>query len=122
MSKKKLHKTGIWLSFLCTIHCLAMPFVVTAMPFLGETFVDETAEHALIIGSIFLAAYLLVRDYRLHLNKMPLFLLAIAAFLNLIGIFAVPHTLETPFVISGALLLAAAYYINWKKSHVSCSH
>lgn len=122
LSTKSLHKTGVWLSFLCTIHCLAMPFVVTAVPFLGESMIDETAEHYLIFGSVVLAMLLLIKDFRLHRNKQPLFLLAVSTLFSLVGIFVVEHHLETPFVIIGAMLMASAYYVNYKKHQAVCVH
>lgn len=122
LSTKSLHKTGVWLSFLCTIHCLAMPFVVTAVPFLGESVIDETAEHYLIFGSVVLALVLLVKDFRLHRNQTPLLLLAASTLFSSVGVFVVEHHFETPFVIIGAMLMAAAYYNNWRKHQAVCLH
>lgn len=121
LKKKTLHKTGVWLSFLCTIHCLAMPFALTAMPFLGETLIDETAEHYLIIGSLVLAGYLLYKDFRHHQNSVPLLLVILSGISSLFGMLFVPHHLETPFVVIGALLMATAYYFNWRTQPV-CKH
>ncbi|MFB0944581.1 MAG: MerC domain-containing protein [Spirosomataceae bacterium] len=122
MSTKSLHKTGVWLSFLCTIHCLAMPFVVTALPFLGESVIDETAEHYLIFGSVVLALFLLIKDFRLHRNKQPLLLLAASTLFSFVGVFVVEHRFETPFVIIGAVLMATSYFINWRKHQAVCVH
>lgn len=99
-----------------------MPFVVTAVPFLGESVIDETAEHLLIFGSVLLAGFLLLRDYRLHRNRQPLFFLILSTFGSFVGIFLVPHHLETPFVVIGAILMAIAYFINWKKHQAVCVH
>lgn len=122
LSTKSLHKTGVWLSFLCTIHCLAMPFVVTAVPFLGESVIDETGEHYLIFGSVILAIVLLLKDFRSHRNPTPLLLLTASTLFSSVGIFVVEHHLETPFVIIGALLMASAYYVNWRKHQAVCVH
>lgn len=121
LKKITLHKTGIWLSFLCTIHCLAMPFALTAMPFLGETLIDETAEHYLVVGSLVLAIYLLFRDFRHHRNNTPLLFVSVSGLSSLLGIFFVSHHFETPFVVTGAILMAIAYYLNWKTQPV-CKH
>lgn len=99
-----------------------MPFVVTALPFLGETVIDETAEHYFIFGSIVLAAILLVRDYRTHRNLQPLFLLVSSAFISSVGVFLVEHHLETPFIIAGAILMASAYILNFRKHRAVCVH
>lgn len=122
LSTKSLHRTGVGLSFLCTIHCLAMPFVVTAMPFLGESVIDEHAEHYLIFGSVVLALFLLVKDFRLHRSNTPLLLLGASALFSSIGVFVVEHHFETPFVIIGALLMATAYFFNWRKYQAAHVH
>jgi hypothetical protein len=99
-----------------------MPFVVTAVPFLGESVIDETAEHYLIFGSVVLAASLLVKGFRLHHDKQPLLLLAASTLFSFIGIFVVEHHLETPFVIIGAILMATSYFVNWRKHQAVCVH
>lgn len=99
-----------------------MPFVVTAVPFLGESVIDETAEHFLIFGSVVLALFLLAKDFRLHRNKQPLLILAASTLFSFIGIFVVEHHFETPFVIAGAILMATAYYTNWRKHQAVCVH
>jgi hypothetical protein len=109
-----LHKAGIWLSILCTIHCLAMPFLISALPLLGESYMSQTSEIYLIGISVALAAFLLSKDYRGHRNIFPLVLLFIATILNFSGIFLVKHTYETAFVITGAIALSVAYLINWR--------
>lgn len=99
-----------------------MPFVVTAMPFLGESVIDEHAEHYLIFGSVVLALFLLAKDFRLHRNKQPLLILAASTFFSFIGVFVVEHHFETPFVVIGAILMATAYYVNYKKHQAVCVH
>lgn len=99
-----------------------MPFVVTAVPFLGESVIDETAEHFLIFGSVVLALFLLLKDFRLHGNKQPLLILAASTSFSFIGIFVVEHHFETPFVIIGAVLMATAYLVNYRKHRAVCAH
>lgn len=99
-----------------------MPFVVTAVPFLGESVIDETAEHYLIFGSVILALVLLAKDFRLHRNQTPLLLLTASVLFSSVGIFVVEHHFETPFVIIGAILMATAYYVNWRKHQAVCVH
>jgi hypothetical protein len=98
-----------------------MPFIVTALPFLGESMIDETAEHYLILGSVVLALFLLFKDFRLHKNKQPLLLLITSTLFSFVGIFIVDHHFETPFVIVGAILMATAYFINWRKQQAVCT-
>lgn len=110
-----LNKVGLWLSILCTIHCIAMPFVITALPFLSGSFLSEQSEMYLIGASAVLAIFLLVKDYLNHHNILPLVLLSIALCFNISGLFLVKGTYEIFFNVTGALIMATAYWINWKE-------
>ena len=116
----KLNKVGLWLSVLCTIHCLAMPFLITALPFLGGTVISQKSEIYLIGISAILAVFLLVKDYRNHQNSLPLTLLATALCFNFTGLFLAHGTYEILFNVTGALLMASAYYLNWKEHRRAC--
>ena len=115
-----LNKVGLWLSVLCTIHCLAMPFLMTAVPFLGESFLSEKSEMYLIGTSALLAIFLLIKDYRNHQNPLPLGLLVIALSFNFAGLFLVKGSYEIFFNVTGALVMAVAYYINWNSHRRAC--
>lgn len=108
-----LNKVGLWLSILCTIHCLAMPFILTSLPYLGKNAISERSEILLIAVSAGLAIYLLRKDYKNHHNPTPLRLLVVALIFNILGIFFVPHTYEMFFNVTGGLLMASAYGLNW---------
>ena len=110
-----LNKVGLWLSILCTIHCIAMPFVITALPFLGGSFISEQSEIYLIGASAVLAVFLLIKDYRNHQNPLPLRLLAIAMCFNFTGLFLAHGIYEIVFNVGGAVTMASAYWINWKE-------
>lgn len=115
-----LNKVGLWLSVLCTIHCLAMPFLMTALPFLGESFLSEQSEMYLIGASAILAIFLLIKDYRNHQNPLPLRLLAIALCFNFAGLFLAKGSYEILFNVTGALVMASAYYVNWNSHRRAC--
>ena len=104
-----LNKVGLWLSILCTIHCIAMPFIITALPFLGGSFISEQSEIYLIGASAVLAVFLLVKDYRNHQNPLPLRLLTIALCFNFTGLFLEHGIYEIVFNVAGALIMASAY-------------
>jgi len=115
-----LNKVGLWLSLLCTIHCLAMPFLMSALPFLGESFLSEKLEIYLIGASAILAIFLLIKDYRNHQNSIPLTLLSVALCFNFAGLFLANDKYEILLNVIGALLMASAYYINWNSHHRAC--
>lgn len=116
-----LHKAGLWLSFLCLIHCLATPFVITLLPVIGEKYVTETTEFYLIGLSIVIGLFLMIKDYGVHKNFIPLILLSVSVVLNYAGLFLVSAALEKYYVISGASVMAVAYAFNWWKHRTFCS-
>jgi MerC mercury resistance protein len=115
-----LNKIGLWLSVLCMIHCLAMPFLLTALPFLSGNLISEQSEKILIGVSAVLAVFLLIKDYRNHRNPLPLVLLSLALCFNFTGIFFAKNTYEIFFNVTGALLMASAYYLNWYWHRKAC--
>lgn len=117
-----LHKTGMFLSFLCLIHCLSMPFIVTLLPYLAKDYISHTTEIILMGGSAVIASYLLTKDYRMHGKILPIILLIGALVLQLVGFFLVGAAYETPFVVTGSLLMAWAFLSNWRLHQKSCDH
>ncbi len=115
-----LNKVGLWLSLLCTIHCLAMPFLMSALPFLGESILSEKSEIYLIGASAILAIFLLIKDYRNHQNSIPLTLLSAALCFNFAGLFLAKGIYEILLNVIGALMMASAYYINWNSHNRAC--
>ena len=115
-----LNKVGLWLSVLCTIHCLAMPFLMTALPFLSGSFLSEKSEIYMIGVSAILAIFLLIKDYLNHQNSLPLILLSVAICFNFAGLFLAKGIYEILFNVIGALMMASAYYINWNSHHRAC--
>ncbi len=115
-----LNKVGFWLSILCTIHCLSMPILISFLPYLGESFLSESAEIYLVIASAVLAIYLLLKDYRNHQNILPLFFLSIALIMNGLGLFWVDASNEIFCNVIGALLMATAYWLNWNAHRKAC--
>lgn len=116
----QLNKVGLWLSILCTIHCLAMPFLITALPFLSGNFISHQSEIYLIGMSAILAIFLLIKDYRNHQNILPLMLLGVASSFNFVGLFLVKANYEVFFNVTGALIMAAAYWQNWNAHRRTC--
>lgn len=116
-----LHKAGLWLSFLCLVHCLATPFVLTVLPLVGERFLTETTEFYLIGLSLVIGLFLMIKDYNVHKNMVPLILLSVSVVLNYTGLFLVSHELEKYYVVSGASVMAVSYVFNWWKHRTFCS-
>lgn len=117
-----LHKTGMTLSFLCLIHCLSMPFIITLLPIVAGGFMNHTLEIFLVIGSIILAVLLLTKDYKVHHKITPLLLLLGASILQYVGLFVVSSSQESIYVIAGSVTMAMAYILNWNLHQKTCSN
>ena len=111
-----LHKVGLSLSFLCAIHCLAMPFVLVALPIVGQSFLNEHVELGLIFGSLVLGVFILVKDYKHHFNKVPLMLFSLSFLLALIHLVFHQHVLLS----FSSVLMAIAYLRNWQLHRSVC--
>ncbi len=117
-----LHKLGMGLSLLCAIHCLAMPFVLVALPLIGGEFFSETNEIILMLISILLGLNILLKDRKIHESYVPLGLLILSASLILLHAVSI-LPFHTHFLLTiGSVLMALAYFINWRMHKSVCSH
>ena len=108
-------KFGLVLPFLCAIHCIALPFLVSLLPFLGQSFFSsEIFEWLMLLVGACTSAYLLTRDRRIHKQFSPI-ILALLGF----GILSLGHILhEIPnaefiSIALGCTSLLFAYILNW---------
>ena len=69
-------RVGATASFLCALHCAALPFVLALLPALGLSFLaDHSFEHWFIACATVLALTMLIRGYRRHGGPQALVLL-----------------------------------------------
>ncbi len=105
------HRFGLSLSFLCGIHCLAMPFIIAFLPFAGHSLhISHDAELWIMSVSVLLALVLLARDYqRAHRNMVPLMILATG-----VSVFLSSHfMLHFPLLdVASGLLVFTAFFVN----------
>jgi len=109
-------KTGATVSWLCAIHCLAMPFIISFLPLLGISFLAHEGIEYVIIGiSIVIALLSLLPDYFKQHRKIRTLLL----FVSGICCVAFAETLfesnlfgKMLFVLIGALCITSAHFIN----------
>ena len=120
-----LDNLGIFASVLCLIHCLAMPFVVAAIPFIGmkwQWLQSETTENVLIAFIVGFAVFAIIPGYRAH--KKPIALAGLTIGLALVAAVAVfrgqfPANFELPLISVGNLLLVGTHLLNRKLTHGS---
>ncbi len=117
-----IEKVGLFLSFACAIHCLAMPFIFFFAPyFIGTYAFGPVVEWTLVASSFLLAAYLLIADYLQHRKIRPLVFLGIGFAIKLIDIFVGQQSDEWIFGTLLGFSVAYAYWINFKhKSACTC--
>jgi hypothetical protein len=83
---------GASASFLCAIHCLAMPLLLTLLPAIGLSFLlNENIEKAFVIGTVALASLNSCWGYRLHKKSRVFIFILIGSALLLIATFAMDH-------------------------------
>lgn len=116
-----LSSLGFSLSLLCAVHCLAMPFLIAFAPFFGS-FLSHTAETLILLVSAILGGYVFLTNYQSHGNFWPISLLILSLLLSFAGLVLFHDKWEVPFMASGGICMATAYFINWKSQKKSCSN
>lgn len=126
-------RIGATASFLCAIHCAALPFVLALLPLLGLGFLaDHRFERGFAIFACVLALISLLNGYRRHHRSLPLRLAMPGLALLLIGVtFAERYSigLHSALVTCGGLLVASAHFVNLRADRqqghvhsVDCAH
>jgi hypothetical protein len=110
-------KAAFSLSFICTLHCLAMPFAVALLPTLAAVNLEDEAFHLWMIIAVIPTSLLALsmgckkhRDFRVPiLGIAGLILLIIAA---LFGHDLLGENGETAVTLLGASIIAASHLLN----------
>lgn len=128
MSKQKYkhllpaEKLGVFLSLLCAIHCLTLPVVLFAAPYLASSFAfSVTMEWFLVVVSFGMALLLLWKDYLKHRKPMPLYFLGLGVFIKLVDTLVGMRSIEWIFGLSLGGFITLAYWFNYKhKTACTC--
>jgi hypothetical protein len=125
-------RVGATASFLCAIHCAALPFVLAILPFIGLGFLaDHAFERGFVMFACALALISLISGYRHHHRPLPLLLALPGLTLLILGVtFAEKFGIgvHSVMVTCGGLLVASAHYVNLRTQralHVhgpQCAH
>jgi hypothetical protein len=116
---------GICASTLCLFHCLAMPFVIGALPLLGLKFLEGHAAHVVLAGFVLaFALSAVVPGYLKHRRKDILFMmlagLSVVLYATFIAQYTVGESWEVPLISIGNLTLVATHLRN--RALCRCSH
>jgi len=115
-------RVGATASFLCALHCAALPFVLALLPALGLGFLaSHTFERWFIAFATTLATTMLVRGYLRHRVPHALMLLAPSLVLLWLGGFVFDFETSTAvhatLVALGGSGVAAAHVLNLRIAH-----
>ncbi|NDC38926.1 MAG: MerC domain-containing protein [Proteobacteria bacterium] len=107
-----LDRVGACASTACALHCILLPFLITALPFVGLSVLASSAfELSIIVLSVTLATLSFCWGSRLHGEWRTLLFLLAAVMLFLFG-----HDIEGPmhWVVMGigGFALAAGHLVN----------
>ncbi len=114
-----LDNLGIAASTLCLIHCMAMPFLIALLPFLGLQFLEGELAHRVIALFVFaFAIFAIGPGYMQHRKKQVLYAtifgLSLVAGALLIAGPLFGENYELPFITTGNLILVITHLRNRK--------
>lgn len=120
-----LDKAGTAVSWVCAIHCLAMPFVLSFLPLLGFSFLAHKGlEYGFIAVSITIASMsLLPGFFKFHrnINTLLLFITGIGFVVFSDPLFEESFVGKIIFVVIGAGFITIAHYLNRRLCR-ACNH
>lgn len=109
---------GFWVSLVCGIHCVAMPFILGVLPFTGNgELVHEVAEIGVLLVTIIVGTYAMTTGYRKHKNVIPTAFMLVGLCIIFFGMHLHTEVAEMIFMPIGALGLAIAHLRNHKLLH-----
>jgi hypothetical protein len=117
-----LEKMGLFLSFICAVHCLSMPLLFFFAPyFMSSLAFSARMEWVLVAMSFGLAAFLLIQDFLKHRKPLPLYFLGFALFCKVLDILISNQSIEWIFGLLLGIFVAIAYWVNYQhKSACTC--
>jgi len=120
--KNNIDFWGFLASFLCAIHCAAVPLILL-FGSLGSFswFASHEVELVFITISVVLAYWSLWTSYRKHHKKRKAVNIVLGGFGFLLVSRFVPHHIGDILVVIGGLIVAYSHYVNWRLLE-GCKH
>lgn len=128
---RQADRFGATASFLCAVHCAALPLVIATLPAIGLGFLaDHRLERGFIAFASVLALTMLVVGFRRHRQFRAFWFLVPGILLLAGGIivdFDQSATLHAVLVSAGGTLVALSHLTNLRLAHVhvhgaACEH
>ena len=111
------HYIGLSASFLCLIHCLALPFVTPFLPLLAGH--NHWLVESIFILLITLSTLTIYRGYRAHNDRRAL-ITGIIAFVFLASSLLFPHNpMQITLSVAGSMMMMIAHVANYKLCRVT---
>jgi hypothetical protein len=123
MMSVNIDKFGMTSSLACAVHCMAMPLIVTFLPYIGLSFIaSETFEWILLLVSASLGISSICMGYKTHRDKRVSILLSVGLGLLILGRYA--HENDWGYqgviiLVAGGLSMALSHWLN-NKLCISC--
>ena len=117
-------KIGLGLSGLCLVHCLILPFLVAALPWLGLFIEDERVHLCFAAVTVPVAIIAFIPGFLKHQRQGVLALGMAGATLLLFGSVGhdwVPHPMEHWFTVLGGMFLVSGHYVNFRLTNSCCT-
>lgn len=110
---------GIIASSVCLVHCMAMPFIIAFLPFLGLQFLESPIAHKIIATCVIaFAVFAIIPGYKRHRNRVVLAALWLGLGLVIFAAFTagtlITEQMELPMITAGNLILVCAHLSNLK--------
>jgi len=116
-------RIGATASFLCAIHCAALPFVLAILPLVGLEFLaSHTFERGFVMFACALALFSLGRGYRRHHMSQPLTFALPGLTLLLLGVTLAEGysiVVHSVLVTIGGLLVAFSHFLNLRADRMA---
>lgn len=110
---------GIIASSICLVHCMAMPFIIAFLPFLGLQFLESPMAHKVIAACVIaFAVFAIIPGYKRHRNRLVLAALWLGLGLVIFAAFTagilITEQMELPMITAGNLILVCTHLRNLK--------
>jgi hypothetical protein len=121
-NKVNLDFAGVIASFICAIHCMAVPLILSLGVANSEHWIhNHTFDVLVIILGVIIASVSLISDYKKHNSLKPLSLIVIGfSFLGL-GLKFEHSIYHMIWSVIGSGFVITAHITNWKLGKQLCS-
>ncbi|MBL3658833.1 MerC domain-containing protein [Fulvivirga sediminis] len=104
---------GFAASFLCAIHCMALPVILSLSSWVGwQVMHDPVIEFSIFVISVLIAAHALRHGYKRHHKSFKPMIMALGGFALILFGHILFHHYEG-ITILGAITVSIAHALNW---------